>query len=572
MSAPVQIGDILADKYRIERILGAGGMGVVVAATHLRLEQLVAIKFLLPSALESEDVVARFAREARAASRIQSEHVARVIDVGELDGGLPYMVMEYLEGTDLSGHLSDNGPLAIETAVDYLLQACEALAEAHAAGIVHRDLKPANLFLASRADGSSIVKVLDFGISKAASEAVTTAARLTGTAVIMGSPLYMSPEQLRSSRDVDARTDVWSLGIILFELVTGQPPFMGESVTEIIANIMTEEAPPLSSLRSDVPAGLQDVLSRTLARKRDQRFGSVAELSQELARFGTDSARASAEVVRRVLRAPVSLIGEPPGTLISRTRDTNEPVAVQARTAVRVEGAGGVSVAPPVRPLGGKAHPLGDTLLAGASPSGNEAEAAASDDRAAASDAGDPVRTETPGTSVAPAGAHRTTALAIGVVLVAALGAAGLSLSRSGSNTPAAGGALVPEPPSSAIAIVGAAAGGVSSAKTGSGSPAVGSADVPDSINPASASASSPTLTLASADAPAPTPPTTARTAAPIATGGTQPPPSTARATGPKTAAPPPTAPTPPATTAAPAPPPDPPAKGNPLDKLNKVQ
>jgi eukaryotic-like serine/threonine-protein kinase len=189
MSAPVQIGDVLAGKYRIERVLGAGGMGVVVAATHLRLEQLVAIKFLLPAALESEDVVARFAREARAASRIQSEHVARVIDVGELEDGLPYMVMEYLEGSDLAGILADAGPLPIETTVDYLLQACEALAEAHAAGIVHRDLKPANLFLAARADGTSIVKVLDFGISKAASDAAATAARLTGTAVIMGSPL-----------------------------------------------------------------------------------------------------------------------------------------------------------------------------------------------------------------------------------------------------------------------------------------------------------------------------------------------------------------------------------------------
>jgi eukaryotic-like serine/threonine-protein kinase len=568
MSAPVQIGDVLAGKYRIERVLGAGGMGVVVAATHLRLEQLVAIKFLLPAALESEDVVARFAREARAASRIQSEHVARVIDVGELEDGLPYMVMEYLEGSDLAGILADAGPLPIETTVDYLLQACEALAEAHAAGIVHRDLKPANLFLAARADGTSIVKVLDFGISKAASDAAATAARLTGTAVIMGSPLYMSPEQLRSSRDVDARTDVWSLGVIFFELVTGEPPFMGESVTEIIANIMTEEAPPLASVVSTVPAGLQEVLSRALARKRDQRFASVVEFSQEMARFGSDQARLSAEVVRRVLRAPASsasslVIGEPPGTLVSRTRDTNEPVAVSARTAVRVEGADGASVAPPNRggsAAGGKAHPLGDTLLAGPSPAEAASHAARPSDDASSGDEGatherssqsslDDARS-VPGVGKSP---NRTTALAIGLVAVAALGAAGFSLTRGESPAPAAR----PDPSSGAALAV------VSSASV-SGE----AASPPDPAPSASAAASvTPTLTPASADVP-----TIAPGTATPSTPGRVPVAGAGHVAVAKTAVVPTASPTPPPTTTPPPPTTADPAKGSPLDKLNKVQ
>src|SRR3954470_13666053 len=213
--APVQEGEILAGKYRVERVLGVGGMGVVVAATHLQLDERVAIKFLVPDALSSDEAVARFAREARAAVKIKSEHVARVIDVGTLDNGAPYMVMEYLEGGDLSRVLQAQGPLPVEDAVEYVLQACEAIAHAHVLGIVHRDLKPANLFLTKRNDGSQSVKVLDFGISKVLSGnsgASSSDAAMTRTRAVMGSPLYMSPEQMTSTRDVDGRTDIWALG------------------------------------------------------------------------------------------------------------------------------------------------------------------------------------------------------------------------------------------------------------------------------------------------------------------------------------------------------------------------
>ena len=209
----VEQGDVLAGKYRVDRVLGVGGMGVVVAATHLQLEERVALKFMLPEAYGDPDLAARFTREARAAVKLKSEHVARVLDVGTLDTGAPYIVMEYLDGTDLADELHKKGPLPVHEAAEYVLQACDALAEAHALGIVHRDLKPANLFLTRRGDGSPLVKLLDFGISKT-SAFNDAGVAMTKTAAMMGSALYMSPEQMTSPKDVDARADVWALGTI----------------------------------------------------------------------------------------------------------------------------------------------------------------------------------------------------------------------------------------------------------------------------------------------------------------------------------------------------------------------
>jgi len=238
-------GSVIAGKFRIERVLGEGGMGIVLAAHHLHLGRLVAIKVLKPEALAHKDIVARFANEARSASRIQSEHVARVLDVGAFDSGEPYMVMEYLEGCDLSKYVRQRGPLAVGEAIDYLLQACEALAEAHVAGIVHRDLKPANLYLTRRADGSNCVKVLDFGISKAALSPDQAAPQnMTQTSSVLGTPGYMAPEQLRSSKHVDARTDIWALGVILHELLTGRLAFQGSTVPEVYTSILAGAPKP----------------------------------------------------------------------------------------------------------------------------------------------------------------------------------------------------------------------------------------------------------------------------------------------------------------------------------------
>src|SRR4051812_480796 len=213
----VYAGQILGGKYRVDRVLGAGGMGMVVAATHLQLDERIAIKFLLPEALRNPEAVARFGREAKAAVKIRGEHVARVIDVGSFENGAPYMVMEHLDGRDLSSFIHERGAMPMSDAVDAVLQACEALAEAHALGIVHRDLKPANLFLTRRPDGTPSIKVLDFGISKLTAPGADHS--MTKTSAVMGSPLYMSPEQMTASRGVDARTDIWALGVVLYELL-----------------------------------------------------------------------------------------------------------------------------------------------------------------------------------------------------------------------------------------------------------------------------------------------------------------------------------------------------------------
>jgi serine/threonine-protein kinase len=301
---PVQEGQVLAGKYRIERVLGVGGMGVVVSALHLQLDERVALKFLLPEALTNPEAVARFAREARAAVKIKSVHVARVSDVGTLETGAPYMVMEFLQGQDLSAVIRDRGALPYADAVDLVLQACEALSEAHALGIVHRDLKPANLFLITAADGSPCIKVLDFGISKLISaDSSGHDYGMTKTHAIIGSPLYMSPEQMQSSRDVDGRSDIWAVGTILFELLAARPPFLADTMPQLCAAIL-QGAPPLPrQFRPDLPPGLEVAILRCLEKDRTQRFANVGELAAALAPFGTANARRSAERVSKVLSA-----------------------------------------------------------------------------------------------------------------------------------------------------------------------------------------------------------------------------------------------------------------------------
>jgi eukaryotic-like serine/threonine-protein kinase len=328
VNVPVEVGQVLADKYRVERVLGAGGMGVVVAATHLELGQLVAMKFLLAEGMGSPEVAARFIREARAAAQIRGEHVARVIDVGRLESGSPYIVMEYLEGVDLE-ELVRRQVVSIEEAVDYLIQACDAMAEAHRLGIIHRDLKPANLFLAQGVDGQGVVKVLDFGISKNSLD--TTAGSLTATSALVGSPLYMSPEQMRSSRNVDHRTDIWSLGAVLFELLARRPPYEGETVGELMAKVLMDPLPSLRSFRSDVPVELEAVVARCLSKDPGGRFGNVAELSQALAPFAPNH---SAVVVARMHRILGSV--RPPATSSAPPAPSQAPVAARTPDPARI--------------------------------------------------------------------------------------------------------------------------------------------------------------------------------------------------------------------------------------------
>jgi len=296
-------GDIIAGKYRVDRILGSGGMGVVVAARHLGLDELVAIKLLLPEALADTDTVRRFEREARAAVKIKSEHVARIIDVGTLPDGAPFIVMEYLRGEDLAARVARTGPLAVADAIELILQACEAMAEAHALGIVHRDLKPANLFCVRGADGRLSIKVLDFGISKfTRANADNSAFGVTKTSAVVGSPFYMSPEQMQSPRTVDARTDVWAMGIILFQLLTGDVPFAGETFPQICVNVATQPAPSLRRLRANVPVGLEAVALRCLEKDPSKRYPSVAALAAALGPFGSRRAQVSLERIARTTK------------------------------------------------------------------------------------------------------------------------------------------------------------------------------------------------------------------------------------------------------------------------------
>jgi serine/threonine-protein kinase len=283
-SVPVKPGDVVADKYRVDRILGVGGMGFVVAATNLALSKHVALKMMLPEALRLDNAALRFEREARAAAALKSEHVAEVLDIGKLPSGVPYIVMEFLEGSDLEHVIRTNGPLPVTEAVLYLLQACEAIAEAHSVGIVHRDLKLRNIFLTRRLDGSPLVKVLDFGISKW-NVGDPQGHALTRTNDVMGSPTYMSPEQVRSGKDVDHRTDIWALGVVLFELLTGRAPFLADTLPGLCALVLEQPAPAVSSLRGDVPPSLVAAIARCLEKTREARFQSIAELVTAIAPF-----------------------------------------------------------------------------------------------------------------------------------------------------------------------------------------------------------------------------------------------------------------------------------------------
>ena len=295
---PVE-GDVVAEKYRLERLIGEGGMGRVFLAQHLLLKQSVAIKFLR-AAVDQEEQRARFLREARATMALRGDHVVRVFDLGVLPNDTPYMVLEYLEGTDLRALLAARGALPVAEAVDYVLQVCEALAEAHVNGIIHRDLKPQNLFLTHRANGTPCVKVLDFGVSKV--ESVNGSAdELTMSSTMIGSPVYVPPEQIRDARSVDARSDIWSLGVVLYMLVGGGRPFVAEGLGATCAAIMVDDPQPLAGRVPGVPVELERVVFQCLEKSREQRVQSVAALAKLLAPFGSPRGQASAARTMQVL-------------------------------------------------------------------------------------------------------------------------------------------------------------------------------------------------------------------------------------------------------------------------------
>jgi serine/threonine-protein kinase len=311
----VSVGQVFQGKYRVDAILGQGGMGVVAECTHLALNERVAVKMLRHDVLGDHDAVQRFIREAQAAVKLKSEYVARVSDVGTFENGVPYMVMEFLDGQDLGELLKDRGVLPVPWAVELILQTAEALAEAHSLGIVHRDIKPTNLFVTWRPDGSALIKVLDFGISKSP---MGTDMHLTQTQSLLGTPAYMSPEQMRSARLVDSRSDIWSLGTVFYEVLEGHRPFEAESFSEMCVKVAVD--PPAPMLNT--PPGLQPAMLRCLAKSPEQRYANMAEFARDLVPFAQDAHQAATLVERmqRMLNRS-SFNWESAGTGVSARHD-----------------------------------------------------------------------------------------------------------------------------------------------------------------------------------------------------------------------------------------------------------
>lgn len=335
---PAAPGTLIGDRYRVEHLLGRGGMGAVFAGRHLELHERVAIKFLHKEHAAHAD---RFFREARAASRIRSEHVVRIFDVGRLPTGEPYIVMEYLEGGDLGERLEKSGVLDLASAADILIDVCQALAHAHALGIVHRDLKPPNIYLAREVSGDHCVKLLDFGVAK-----VPDAGSLTRTTTLLGSPVYMSPEQLMGARGVDARSDIWSLGIVLYELLTSVLPFEGDSIVHQGILVREKSTPPVTALRPELPAEIDQVIARCLGKEARDRYQDVAELAAALAPFASEANRASVPRIRRILSAVRDSKPDLASTLpldegSSPSLSSSRP-SQKAQAATRISGVGHV--------------------------------------------------------------------------------------------------------------------------------------------------------------------------------------------------------------------------------------
>ncbi|NUP12246.1 MAG: protein kinase [Polyangiaceae bacterium] len=313
-SLPVQPGMVIAGKYRVERFLAAGGMGAVLRAHHEILDKPVAIKIIRPELATRTELAQRFLREARAAAKISSDYVARVTDVDLLDGKTPYMVMDFLDGEDLHDAMVAQGKMPVGLAVDIVLQALMGLDAAHAKGVVHRDLKPSNLFLERRDDGSRRVKLLDFGISKVIEgegDDGLKAGATTSAGQMLGTPRYMSPEQVTSAKSVDHRTDLWAIGVILYEMLTGTYPFDGSSSGQILANILTTSVPPLRERREDASLELEAVLSRCLAKDRSDRFPGVRTMMAALAPFASKRMRALVAEYEEVAGDPIATMKSP---------------------------------------------------------------------------------------------------------------------------------------------------------------------------------------------------------------------------------------------------------------------
>ena len=320
-------GQILGKKFLVRRLIGSGGMGSVYEVEHVVTKRVGALKLLHESYASVGAVVERFLREASAAGRIGNRHIVETYDAGELPTGEPYIFMELLVGRSVREVIASRGRLGFEEARDVVLQAVEGLAAAHAAGIVHRDIKPDNLFVCDGERG--FVKVLDFGISKFAE--LQAVQRLTGEGATLGTPHYMSPEQVVSKREVDARVDVYALGVVLYECVTGKVPFDAESLPALSVKIFEGKYAPVGELSSDAPPALDAVLSKALARDPGERFSSVLELRDALEALDSAPTFATQPVVPETL---TSVAGRTPPESVPDSVETPSALepAVKARS------------------------------------------------------------------------------------------------------------------------------------------------------------------------------------------------------------------------------------------------
>jgi serine/threonine protein kinase len=318
---PSRVGEILAEKYRITRYVGAGGMGTVYEAQHLVVGRRFAVKYLHAELARAEETLERFRREARAAGALESENIVSIVDFGIAPDGIPYIVMEFLAGEDLASLLAREGPLPVGRAVNIGIQACRGLDAAHAAGIVHRDLKPENLFICRRGDGADLIKILDFGIAKLAPTGVAgPVTSVTRSGASLGTPFYMPPEQARGAKDIDHRADIYALGVILFEALAGKKPHPGESYNEILYHILTQPALSLATLRPQFPADLVETIQRALAFQPHDRPRSAVELAQALSRHaGRQVTPIRSQFELRTTRTTAPSLAQDPGDSFATT-------------------------------------------------------------------------------------------------------------------------------------------------------------------------------------------------------------------------------------------------------------
>ncbi len=346
-----RVGQTAAGRYRVLSLLGTGGMGEVYEAEHLAVGKRVALKCLWRAFWDDPEQVARFEREARVASLVRSPHVVDVLDAGKLEDGAPFLVMELLEGTTLARELATNGAMSVERALFIVRQIAAGLEAAHLAGIVHRDLKPENVFLL-RVAGRELVKILDFGVSKFRREDMDPDLTRTGTAI--GTPTYMSPEQTEGMRHVDERADVWSLGVILFRMLTGELPFFAESYARLLIKVVSDEpAPRLRSRMPDLPRDLDAIVARCLEKSPAGRFASMAELVAALPgdpkRRTSTVPPAARAAPRSPPRAPVPQELADSATRAARPRREDITPAATPRPRP-LEGGSGPRASPPVPP------------------------------------------------------------------------------------------------------------------------------------------------------------------------------------------------------------------------------